>query len=169
MACAPAGQEGRTTGGRSSNLSWKSESGMGQDMWCRAVFNVYEHELDPCHTLEMDYSGDVDDGADIWMWVCTCIWYLYLILIFVPDIDMCTWYWYLSMILIFVSDIYAFIWYLYLYLIVVPLSVHLYHYMKFAPVSDIENLNRGMVSVVRYHIDIVTPDQKNLWWAVIDT
>ena len=116
-------------------------------------------------TLEMDFSGDFDDGADIWMWICTCIWYLYLILIFVPDIDMCTWYWYLSMILIFVSDIYAFIWYLYLYLIVVPLSVHLYHYMKFAPVSDIENLNRGMVSVVRYHIDIVTPDQTHLWWS----
>ena len=35
------------------------------DKICDAGFNVYEHELDPCHTLEMDYSEDVDDGADI--------------------------------------------------------------------------------------------------------
>ena len=31
----------------------------------------------------------------------------------------------------------------------------------FGPVSDIKNLNRGMVSIVRYHIDIVSPDQKD--------
>ena len=36
-----------------------------------------------------------------------------------------------------------------------------YIQMLFGPVSDIENLNRGMVSIVRYHIDIISPDQKD--------
>ena len=31
----------------------------------------------------------------------------------------------------------------------------------FGPVSDIKNLNRGMVSIMRYHKDIVSPDQKD--------
>ena len=34
----------------------------------------------------------------------------------------------------------------------------IYLHLTFVPVSDIENLNRGMVSVVRYHIDIVSPE-----------